>query len=540
MTERPAPQARVTTAQNAETRSTEAQNAEARSAEVPGTEEQSAGIHGAKAPGAQAGSPEDQRQAPLLDALEAYAAADIAHFDVPGHKKRKSPELAAAFGEKVLRMDANSTPELDMLGKPTGVIAQAERLLARAYGADESFFLVGGTTCGVQYMIFSACRPGDKIILPRNVHKSAINAVILSGAYPVFVTPEVDETFGILNGVRFESVKAAVDKHPDAKAVFLINPTYFGAASDVSAIADYAHAHGMAVLVDEAHGAHFAFHPDFPPDAMRAGADLSAVSLHKTGGSLTQSSALLVRTERFTRQQVHAAVNLFETTSASYLLLASLDIARRKLATQGRRMFDALLADVRSTRQEIAAIPGLEVLSPACVDGRGVCAYDETKLVVRVNGLGLTGFEAYEILRRDYRVQPELSETYVVLFIVSVGDDAGTLGRLVDALRDLSRRFYGRRPVFSAAIGGVLHRPHGVITPREAFYAEKRTVPLEEAEDEICGESVMIYPPGIPLAIPGERLTREILDAYAFYREQGGLLVGDGENAGTIRILSQP
>lgn len=481
-----------------------------------------------------------QQSTPLLDAVERYARTEMTHFDVPGHKKRNSPELLAAFGEKVLHMDANSTPELDMLGNPTGVIAQAERLLAQAYGADEAFFLVNGTTCGVQYMIFTACKPKDKIIMPRNVHKSAINALILSGAHPVFVAPEIDETYGILNGVRLETIKKAIDHNPDAKAVFLINPTYFGAVSDLPAIVEYAHAHNMVVLVDEAHGAHFPFHPDFPVSAMQAGADLAAVSLHKTGGALTQSSALLMHTTRLSKDQVHAAVNLFETTSASYLLMTSLDIARRKLAMQGHDLFDNLLGQVRAMKEEINAMPGLSVLTDQCVDGAGVCGYDEAKVVVRVNELGLTGFEAYEIMRKDYHVQPELSESYVVLFIVSVGDDASTLCRLTDALRDLSRRFYGKRPPFHVSMRGILQKPHGVITPREAFYAEKTAVPLEKAVGEICGESIMIYPPGIPLAIPGERLTQEILDAHAFYREQGGLLVGDESSTDAIQILGQP
>ncbi|MFT8887804.1 MAG: aminotransferase class I/II-fold pyridoxal phosphate-dependent enzyme [Ethanoligenens sp.] len=482
----------------------------------------------------------EQQTAPLFEAMERYVHTDMVHFDVPGHKKRNSPEIMEAFGEKVLRMDANSTPELDMLGKPTGVIAQAEKLLAQAYGADEAFFLVNGTTSGVQYMIFAACQPKDKIIIPRNVHKSAINALILSGAHPVFVAPEIDETYGILNGVRFETIKKSIDRNPDAKAVFLINPTYFGAVSDLPAIVAYAHAHNMLVLVDEAHGAHLPFHPAFPISAMQAGADLSAISLHKTGGALTQSSALVMHTAYLTRDRVHAAINLFETTSASYLLMTSLDIARRKLVTQGHTIFDELLKQVRTMKAEINAMPGLSVLTADCVDGAGVCGYDETKVVVRVNELGLTGFKAYEIMRKDYHVQPELSETYVIMFIVSIGDDASTLRVLTDALRDLSRRFYGKKEPFRVSMSGVLQKLHGVITPREAFYAEKIAVPISEAVDEICGESIMIYPPGIPLAIPGEWLTQEILDAYAFYRAQGGLLVGDESNADTIKILEQP
>ena len=478
----------------------------------------------------------EQEKTPLLDALIAYGQEPIVHFDVPGHKKRQSPEIEAAFGERVLRLDANSTPELDMLGHPTGVIAQAESLLADAFGASHAFMLVNGSSSGVQYMIITACRPKDKIILPRNVHKSAINALILSGAQPIFIEPETDCDFGITNGVRFETVKKAVVEHPDAKAVFIINPTYFGATSDLRAIVKLAHRHRMSVLVDESHGTHFPFHPDFPDSAMEAGADMATVSLHKTGGSLTQSSALLLNERFYTRSGVRTVINLFQTTSASYLLMSSIDLARKKLATKGKRLFDRLLLEIAEAKRVIAATPGLAVLTRDWVDGGGLHDYDETKIVIRVNGLGLTGFEAYNLLKSDYNIQAELAETYVVLFIVSIGDDAGTLKRLTDALSDLSRRFFGREAFFTE-MRQMLIPPKSVISPREAFYADKRQVPLEEAAGEVCGESIMIYPPGIPLAIPGERLTREIIDHYKFYKSQECVVINDEENPDYITVL---
>jgi arginine decarboxylase len=477
-----------------------------------------------------------QEKTPLLDALITYSEEPIVHFDVPGHKKRQSPEIEAAFGARVLRLDANSTPELDMLGHPTGVIAQAEALLADAFGASHAFMLVCGSSSGVQSMILAACRPKDKIILPRNVHKSAINALILSGAQPVFIEPETDCDFGIMNGVRFETVKKAILEHPDAKAVFLINPTYFGATSDIRAIIKLAHRHRMAVLVDESHGTHFPFHPEFPDSAMEAGADISTVSLHKTGGSLTQSSALLLNERFFSRSQLRTVINLSETTSASYLLMSSIDLARKKLATKGKKLFDRLLGEIAAAKKEIAATPGLSVLSRDLVDGGGIYDYDETKIVVNVRALGLTGFEAYNLLKQDYGIQAELAETYVVLFIVSIGDDESTLKRLTDALCDLSKRFFGREP-FAVAMREMFIPPKSVISPREAFYADKRQVPLEEAIGEVCGESIMIYPPGIPLAIPGERLTREIIDHYKFYKSQGCIMINDEENPDYITVL---
>lgn len=479
-----------------------------------------------------------QEKAPLLDALLKYMSEPITHFDVPGHKKRENKEIASFFGEKVLKLDANSTPELDMLGHPTGVIAQAENLLADAYGATHAFMLVNGSTSGVQYMIMTACRPKDKIIMPRNVHKSAINALIMSGAQPVFITPETDYDFGIMNGVKFENVKKAIQEHPDAKAVFLINPTYFGATSDLRAIVKFAHRHKMTVLVDESHGAHFPFHPEFPDSAMEAGADMATISLHKTGGSLTQSSVLLLNDRFYEKSEVRTVINLFQTTSASYLLMASIDLARKKLALQGKSIFEKLLTQVALAKKQISAIPGLEVLNREYIDGGGIYDYDETKIVVRVNDLGLTGFEVYSLLKSEYNVQAELAETYVVLFIASIGDDESTLKRLVEALTDLSKRF-AKKGQFKVEMRTLTLDPKTVICPREAYYAEKKQVPLDEAEGEICGESIMIYPPGIPLAIPGERLTREIIEHYKFYRSQKCVVINDEENAEFITVLGQ-
>ncbi|HEX3027015.1 MAG TPA: aminotransferase class I/II-fold pyridoxal phosphate-dependent enzyme [Clostridia bacterium] len=478
-----------------------------------------------------------QKNAPLLDALRKYANQEITHFDVPGHKKRNNPEIIDAYGEKTLKMDANSTPELDLPANPTGVIAQAEQLLADAYWADQAFLLVNGSTAGVQYMILTACGPNDKIIMPRNVHKSAINALILCGARPVFIEPEIDCEFGINNGVRPDSVKKAIQENPDARAVFLINPTYFGATSDLREIVKLAHRYKMTVLVDESHGAHFPFHPDFPVYAMDAGADMATISLHKTGGSLTQSSALLLNERVYSRSRIRSTINLLQTTSASYLLMSSIDLARRKLSIQGEKIFGELLPVIRKAKQEISQIPGLAVLSKSNRNGAGIFDYDETKFVIRVNDLGLTGFEAYELLRKDYGIQPELAETYVVLAIASIGDDAQTIRKLVDALRDLSTRFYGKKERFSVPMKGFLEIPRTVLSPRDAHYSSRRSVSLDEAVGEICGESIMIYPPGIPLAIPGERLTEEIIEHYKFYQTQKCVLMNDDEHADQITIL---
>lgn len=479
-----------------------------------------------------------QRKAPLLDALIDYSKTPITHFDVPGHKKRNSPELVSAFGDKVLSMDANSTPELDMLGHPTGVILEAENLLADAYGASNAFMLVNGSTSGVQYMIMTVCKPKDKIIMPRNVHKSAINALIMSGAQPVFVQPETDSTFGIMHGVTYENVRKAIHENPDAKAVLIINPTYFGVTSDLKAIVKLAHRHSMAVLVDEAHGAHFAFNKDFPSSAMECGADMSTLSLHKTGGSLTQSSVMLLNDRLYSKSQVRTVINLFQTTSASYLLMSSIDLARRKLALSGQAIFEKLIKEVADAKQEIKNIDGLDVITKENIDSKGIFNYDETKIVVRVNDLGLTGFEAYNILKKHYGVQPELAETYVVLFVASIGDDETTLKKLVESLKDMAKNFRKPSP-FIVETRSMMIDPKTVISPREAYYSKKHQVKLDKAAGEICGESIMIYPPGIPLAIPGEKLTTEIIDHYKFYKSQNCVVINDEENSDYITVLGE-
>ena len=280
-----------------------------------------------------------QDKAPIMEALNQYKSMRVVPFDVPGHKRgRGNPELAAFLGEQCLTVDVNSMKPLDNLCHPVSVIKEAEELAAEAFGAKHAFFMVNGTTSAVQAMVMTACKAGDKIIMPRNVHRSAINALILSGAVPVYVNPGVNSELGIPLGMSVKDVEQAILENPDAKAILINNPTYYGICSNLQAITDLAHQHDMLVLVDEAHGTHFYFGDDLPASAMSVGADMASVSMHKSGGSLTQSSFLLINnevSEGYTRQ----IINLTQTTSGSYLLLSSLDISRRNLALHGKEIF---------------------------------------------------------------------------------------------------------------------------------------------------------------------------------------------------------
>lgn len=477
----------------------------------------------------------NHKKTPVYTALNDYVKHNIVHFDVPGHKKRKG--LGGIFDKELMKYDANSTKDLDMLSNPTGAIREAEELLADAYGADSAFMLVNGSTFGVQAMIMAAVGPNEKIMIPRNIHKSAINGVILSGAVPVFIEPEIDYGYGIANSITIEGVRKTVKEHPDVKAILLINPTYFGAASDIKSIIAYCRRKNITVLSDEAHGAHFPFHNEFPPGAIPMGADMATASLHKTGGSLTQSSVLLLNEYRFKRYEIRSIINLMQTTSASYLLLSSIDLARKELVLNGQDIFTKLLKIINETKAKINSIKGISCITRENINGKGIFNYDETKIVIKVNELGLTGFQVYDILKEKYNIQMELAETYCVLAVCGVGDDEYTLNRLYEALSDISKNYYGKLAPFTVSLTDFFEKPKTVISPRDAFYSPKRIVPADEAVGEICGESLMIYPPGIPLIIPGERITEKIIEHYWFYVKQGCVVMNDEGDYGKIQIL---
>ncbi len=451
-----------------------------------------------------------QIQTPLFDALKAYHKRNVIPFDVPGHKHGNGlKEFKAYFGDAMMELDVNSMPCLDSLCNPIGVIRQAEDLAAEAYGADSAFFLVNGTSAGVQAMILSVCKPGDKIILPRNCHKSATSALILSGAVPVYVQPHIHEGLGIAMGVTTHDIERAIIDNPDAKAVFIINPTYYGAVSDLKEIIRIAHQYNMLVLADEAHGAHFAFNDAMPWSAIKLGADMSAVSLHKTGGSLTQSSVLLLNEERVSYSVVKTAINLNQTTSASYLLMSSLDVARKQLVLDGDTMLDVVLAITKHGRDRINGIPGLYAFGEELIGTPGVFDFDITKLGINFRKVGLTGFEVYDLLHEKYNIQVELSDMYNILAIVSLGDTIESVDILCDALADIVAKYGKKKPL--DLVTSILVNPKVIISPREAYYAHKVTVALEDSVGEISGESIMTYPPGIPLVTPGERISKELV-----------------------------
>ena len=466
----------------------------------------------------------DQSRAPIFEALERYKSMRIVPFDVPGHKRGKgNPELTKFLGEKCLTVDVNSMKPLDNLCHPVSVIKEAEELAARAFGAQHAFFMVNGTTSAVQSMIMSVCKRGDKIIMPRNVHRSAINALIISGAVPVYVNPSINKQLGIPLGMSVADVKKAIEQNPDAKAVLVNNPTYYGICSDLRTITKLAHQHGMKVLVDEAHGTHFYFGENLPVSAMAAGADMAAVSMHKTGGSLTQSSFLLSNHPDLHQGYIRQIINLTQTTSGSYLLLSSLDLSRRNLALHGKEIFARVKELAQYAREEINKLGGFYAFSSELIDGDAIFDFDTTKLSVHTRDIGLAGIEVYDLLRDEYDIQIEFGDIGNILAIISVGDNMFVMERLISAMAEIKRIYQKDK---AGMYDHEYINPEVVMTPQEAFYAAKHSMPIEQSAGQICSEFVMCYPPGIPILAPGERITQEILDYIAYAKEKGCFLTG--------------
>ncbi len=482
-----------------------------------------------------------QERTPFLDAMLDYYRSRPIPFDVPGHKMgRLVTDLSRRLTPLILETDANAPIGMDHLMNPHGVIKESEQLMAKLCHADHALFSINGTTGGILSMFLGILDNRDKVILPRNCHKSVISALIISGAVPLFVAPDIDDELSIANGVRVEDYVRMMDEHPEAKAVFVINPTYFGIVSDLRRIVEEAHRRNMIVMVDEAHGSNFYFSKKLPLSAMDCGADVSSVSFHKNSGSLTQSSILLVRGERINFAELRRAYSMLTSTSPNPLLIASLDAARKEMALRGEELIEKDLALAERARKGINAIPGLfcpgrEALEKK--DSDALYDFDPTKLIISVRGLGLYGYDVYKELRKQSNIQLELGEFYVVLALIGPGTTEEDVEALLGALRELSARHASDRVVHHRR-KAVASFPKAIVPPREGYDAPSRIVPLKDAVGAISAETVMAYPPGIPLLIPGELVTLDVVRQIAFLeREQGQVLKdSDGRSLKVIDV----
>ena len=479
--------------------------------------------------------PDEQLKTPLFDAMVNLAESRKISFHTPGHKSGKgiSTRFRKFVGPKIFSIDLTTLDEVDSLHKPRGVIKEAQDLAARAYGADRSYFLVNGTTGGNQAMILAATNPGDEILVARNAHKSVIAGIILSGAKPTFYRPCLDMHLKLTRNVTFEETRIAMDQHPEAKVLFLTSPNYYGLCADLEQIIPYAQKRGLIVLVDEAHGPHLRFHPELPRSAVELGADLCVQSTHKIIGGMTQASMLHARSGKIDIPMLANVLRFVQTTSPSYILMASLDLARMQMATEGEKLLDKAIRLAQEARTKINKIPGCFCFGQ---DEKG--HFDVTKLTIEVTGLGFTGYEVSRLLNSRFDIQVEMADAFHILVIVSIGDRKDDLNRLVDALKEISNESAGK-PLTSEIpdLATLDFKNERLFTPREAFFADHQYITLDSAAKRISSEIVTVYPPGVPVLIPGERISKALIAYLKRSLTMGGIVDGLDETNQYIGVV---
>ena len=536
----------------------------------------------------------DQNRTPLFDALRKFIHWDPVPFFIPSHKMGEGidPRFKSFAGENIFKMDLCEVRWTDDFHGATSSIKEAQELAADAWGAARTHFLVNGTSGGIIAAICAVCGEGDRIIVPRNAHKSAIYGLIVSGAAPVYVMPELDEERGLIGGLAPAALEEALGRagtgtiqgagsfvsqgpgvdagggaknNANAKAVFTVSPTYHGVMSDTAALAEIAHRHGAVLISDEAHGNHMYFNDRLPKGALECGADIVCQSTHKMSGALTQASMLhlgLDAARRIDFDKVRANLSLIQTTSPSYILLASLDLARSYIATQGRAALDGTLDALEKARRDIGAVPGIEILGDELAGSYGVSEYEPTRLVVSARKCGLDGYRLFDLLRESFGIECEFADPNWCVCVAGLGTTPAHTEALAKALAEIAEsvgvasdeaeiRHKGTVPLCPETAAGMKHKgtvplcpetaagtkhkgtaplcpsslcppiPPLRMTPREAWFADKETVPFEKARGRLSAEMVVPYPPGIPVLCPGEIVTDEVFCYLDEQRKEG-------------------
>jgi len=475
---------------------------------------------------------------PLLDAMEKYRKAKVYPLHTPGHKggRGADADLSALLGAKALAVDVSLMSELDDIHHPTTYIKEAQNLAADLYGADRSFFAPNGTTGAIHAMVLGALNPGDKILIPRNAHRSVVGAVILAGLKPVYLLPAYDEDWSLSLQVTAKQMAEVMDREPDIKGVLITSPNYYGMAADVKAIAKVVHGHGAVLLVDEAHGPHLGFSTMLPPSALQSGADAAAQSTHKILGALTQCSMLHIKGSGINGDHMAAAMSLVTTTSPNYLLLGSLDGARSQMAAKGKELVEQAVKAAEKLRRTLESVQGIKVLGKEIIGKGGVAALDVTKVTANVQGLGITGIRAGELLRKA-GIAVELVDPANVLFLVTYADANREFPEICQRIAAVLNQ--GRKAEkASLTIPRLPDIPEQKLIPREAFFAQGETIAFAQSIGRISKEQISFYPPGIPVLVPGEIITKEII-AYCRSMLALGLPISGpvSENLATIEVI---
>jgi arginine decarboxylase len=493
----------------------------------------------------------DQNKAPYFQALLDYVDAGVLPFHTPGHIQGNGMDLAFRefVGDNICAIDLTPMPGIDDLLQPTESIKEAQALAAQAWGADHTFFLINGSTSGNQCMMMTAVNPGDKIAVPRNSHKSMLGGLVMSGATPIYMRPEVDEELHMDQCVTPETVARTLDDHPDLAAVYLVSPTYYGVAADLASIERIVHAAGKLLLVDEAWGPHFHFHPALPLSATQAGADLCINSTHKMLSAFSQCAMLHAKGERVRLDRLMSVIKMFLSTSPNLPMVASLDVARKQMATEGEPLLSRTIELAQDIRRRLNTIEDVYCFGEERRGRPGIFDLDPTKIAVTVKGLGYTGYEASEILRRRYNIQVELADLFNVVGLVTIGTTREAADRFVEAFEELAR---DERPLDMFAPSGILDErlrrgtfhlppiPPMRMLPRDAFLADTEIVKFRESKGRICAETLTPYPPGIPVISPGEELTLEIIDYLRLELKAGVRIQGPfDDELKAVRVVKE-
>ncbi len=458
---------------------------------------------------------------PLAKALDEFIAREPAYFCTPGHRFENgiSNELKARFGNYIFRYDLTETYGLDDLHEAEEAIKDAQELTARLYGVEHSRFLVNGTTCGNEALILAVCRQNDEIIISRNCHQSVISGLILSGARPVYIEPVYDEIFGICAEISIDAISNAISLHPNAKAVFITSPTYYGRLSDIKSIAMICHKNNIPLLVDEAHGSHLYFSDKLPGGALKNGADGVVMSFHKTIGSMTQSSVLHINSRLLDIKHIDSALKMLMSSSPSYILMTSLDAARLQMESKGRKLIEKAVELSNRLRMEVKQTKGFRLYE-------GEAGFtDITRVVFSAAELGISGYNLSDILFENYNICLEMADMSNVVAIVTFGNSENDIESLTAAIRDISNksRYCKEDLLLSKPDKNFKHFletvPECTISPREAYFAEKEIVSLENACGRISAQSIAPYPPGIPIINPGEMIKSDTIEILKYCKE---------------------
>lgn len=464
----------------------------------------------------------EHQRAPLFEALRAFVERDQAPFYSPGHKGGRT--FDPWFRANIAALDLNNLPDTDTLHCPEGPILAAEQLIADAWGVPQSFVMVQGSTGGNIAVALTALRPGESVLVARNAHKSVLAGLVQVGARPIWLEPRWDDRFGVAHGLDVATVQKALAE-TDARALWLLHPTYYGTTGDIGALAALCRERGVRLLVDGAHSPHFAFHPELPTAAERSGAAATVQSVHKILSGLSQAAVLHVDTAQLDEASVRRSLQLIQTTSPHFAIMASIDLARRQMVAEGPALLEGALNRARSAAEKLARVPGLTVLRPEHLagDGTGLHQLDETKLLIGVADIDAGAREILSRLNREHGVQPELAGTGHVLCISTIGNTDDDFDRLTTAFAEVSEHFGRRRGEVAGTWTSDLLavRPEVVLTPREAFFAAQAPVRLADAAGRIAAEAITPYPPGIPLVMPGERLSSEVIGLLSALRAAG-------------------